>query len=195
MTILHGDDRIYNNIFIQQPMRAGLVKLKEMLGGTSEWDDFNLDVGTFGFEGYPTEEEFLAQFTGYVGMGTDKNRDIYYRPLPVWVGGNVFFNGAKPTNAEKDAVIETDKPVTVKLVETKKGIKLQTNVYDYLSKVRCQTISTQTLGMAFEPEEYYENPDGTPIIFNEDYFGNRHPVNPLPGPFVSKAAAGTLLAE
>ncbi len=195
MTILHGDDRFYNNIFIQLPKRPGMVKLQELSGGGGEWDDWNLNVGTASFEGYPTEEEYVAQFTGYVGMGTDKSRDIYYRPLPVWVGGNVFFNGAKSTSAEKDAVIETDKPVTLKLVETKKGVKLQTNVYDYLPKSTCATISTQTLGMAFEPEEYFENPDGTPIIFNEDFFGNRQAINPLPGPFASKAAAGKILAE
>ena len=48
--------------------------------------------------------------------------------------------------------------------------------------------------MAFEPEEYFENPDGTSIIFNEDYFGNRQAVNPLPGPFASAAAARAVLA-
>jgi hypothetical protein len=47
--------------------------------------------------------------------------------------------------------------------------------------------------MAFEPEEKFENPDGTPIIFQYDYFGGRHAVNPLPGPFASKEAAGQAL--
>ena len=32
-------------------------------------------------------------------------------------------------------------------------------------------INSETLGMAFEPEQRYENPDGTDIVFNEDYFG------------------------
>jgi hypothetical protein len=111
------------------------------------------------------------------------------------VGGNVFFNGAKPTEAEKDAVITTPEEIKVCLKETGAGWQLETNVYDYLPKSSCATISTRTLGMAFEPEGYFENPDGTPIIFNEDYFGNRQAVNPLPGPFASKTAALSILAR
>lgn len=55
-------------------------------------------------------------------------------------------------------------------------------------------ISTETLGMAFEPEQKYENPDGTPIVFRYDYFGNRQGIHPLPGPFASKEAAEEALS-
>ncbi len=49
-------------------------------------------------------------------------------------------------------------------------------------------ISTQTIAMAFEPEEKYENPDGTPIIFNTDFFGNhRAGVKVTAGPFANSA--------
>ena len=44
--------------------------------------------------------------------------------------------------------------------------------------------------MAFEPEQKYENPDGTPIVFRYDYFGNRQGIHPLPGPFASKRGCG-----
>ncbi len=50
-------------------------------------------------------------------------------------------------------------------------------------------ISTDTLGEAFEPSQKFENPDGTPITFDRDYFGNRRGLNILPGPFVSEDAA------
>ena len=53
---------------------------------------------------------------------------------------------------------------------------------------------TETLGMAFEPEQKYENPDGTPIVFRYDYFGNRQGIHPLPGPFASKEAAEEALS-
>lgn len=194
MTILHGDCRFYNNLFVQRPVREGMEQLRQ-LTKDSEWDDGNLTVGTAPYEGYPTQEEFLSWFEGYVGMGTDKDRDIYYRPLPVWVGGNWFFNGAQPTKAEAENAVETKEPVKLRLSETKKGWKLDTNLYEYLPKTACAAISTETLGMAFEPEEKFENPDGTQILFNEDYFGNHHAVNPLPGPFASKEAAKGLLAE
>ena len=46
-------------------------------------------------------------------------------------------------------------------------------------------INSDILGEAFEPEERYENPDGTDLILNEDYFGNHRGLSALPGPAVS----------
>ena len=46
--------------------------------------------------------------------------------------------------------------------------------------------------MAFEPEQKYENPDGTPITFNEDYFG-RKAEDLLPGPFADGRYEGVSL--
>ena len=39
---------------------------------------------------------------------------------------------------------------------------LRTNVYDLLKDFSCRMVSTDVLGKAFEPEEPFENPDGTP---------------------------------
>ena len=46
-------------------------------------------------------------------------------------------------------------------------------------------INTEILGKAFEPEQPFENPDGTPIRFDTDYFGNHRGVHVIPGPFAS----------
>ena len=45
--------------------------------------------------------------------------------------------------------------------------------------------------MAFEPEEKYENPDGTPIIFDTDFLGKKRGSQPIAGPF----AAGSEIKE
>ena len=50
-------------------------------------------------------------------------------------------------------------------------------------------ISTDTLGVAFEPQQKYENPDGSPITFDCDYLGNHRGADVIPGPFVSGDAA------
>ena len=63
--------------------------------------------------------------------------------------------------------------------------KLNTNLYKVLPEITLGTVSTETLGMAFEPEQFFENPDGSPIIFNTDYFGNHRNIHPYPGPFES----------
>ena len=64
---------------------------------------------------------------------------------------------------------------------------LKTNLYDLVPQMETSVISTELLGEAFEPEQKFEQPDGTPIIFNQDYFGEKRMLNPMPGPFASKA--------
>ena len=192
MTILHGDDRFYNNIFVQKPIRPGMQEIHEVVKD-SEWTDGNLITGTVSFSGYPSEEEFKKMFEGYCGMGSTIERDIYYRKLPVWLGGNVYFNGAKPADQEPDAIVDTEHTVKLELKEENGTWHLDTDLYEYLPKTACAMISTETLGMAFEPEEKFENPDGTPIVFQYDYFGARQEINPLPGPFAAKESAGKTL--
>ena len=192
MTILHGDDRFYNNIFVQKPIRPGMQEIQEVVKD-SEWTDGNLITGTVPFSGYPSEKEFKKMFEGYCGMGSIIERDIYYRKLPVWLGGNVYFNGAKPADQETDAIVDTEHTVKLELKEENGTWHLDTDLYEYLPKTACAMISTETLGMAFEPEEKFENPDGTPIVFQYDYFGARQEINPLPGPFAAKESAGKTL--
>ena len=191
MTILHGDMRFYNNIFIQKPIRPGMEAIRESVIGTPQaaWTDGNLTVGTCPYEGYQSWEEYGAMFEGYCGMGSLGDRDKYYYKLPVWAGGNVYFNGAKPMSSEKDAVVDTEHNVTVSVTEENGEWYLNTNAYEFVPTGVCAMISTETLGMAFEPEEKFENPDGTPIVFQYDYTGERHGINPLAGPFVSGDAA------
>ena len=113
MTILHGDDKFYNNIFIQQQMRPAL--LDGMIGcikSHNDWDDGNLICGTVPFNNYPTFEEWDKQFEGYCGMGS-VTTDRYYSELPVWAGGNLYFNGAKPMSKEKDAYVDSKNKVTI----------------------------------------------------------------------------------
>ncbi len=54
-------------------------------------------------------------------------------------------------------------------------------------------VSTELLGEAFEPEQKFENPDGTPILFEDDYMNEHRRVNPLPGPFERKESLEKVL--
>ncbi|MFC5630357.1 MULTISPECIES: right-handed parallel beta-helix repeat-containing protein [Streptococcus] len=195
MTFLHGDDRFYNNIFIQQDLRPEMVEimnyLKEM---NDDWDDNNLEAGTFPFSSYPTFEEWDKEFEGYCGMGSAPS-DRYYNPLPVWTGGNIFMNGAKPSAKEVNYAENTTDKVSISVVEKADGWYLETNLYDVLPELKTGVISTETLGMAFEPEQKFENPDGSPIVFDTDYFDNRHSLVPLAGPFINKVVALEKLAN
>ena len=55
-------------------------------------------------------------------------------------------------------------------------------MYAHLKNFRDGIVSTDSLGKAFEPEQRFENPDGSDILFNEDYFGAHRGVSSFPGP-------------
>lgn len=180
MSVLHGDMRFYNNVFVQQEVRESMLELCKA-DHDGEWDDGNLVTGTLTYNGYMTEEEWLSYFEGYCGEGSTTTRDKYYMPLPVWTGGNIYFNGAKPCDIEKDYVVDTEHKITMSLkVEDGKPV-FESNLFDYLPKVNI--LSSDDLGMAFEPEERFENPDGSDIIFDTDIYGNSRTANPVAGPF------------
>lgn len=169
MTILHGDDKFYNNIFVQQYVHPLLVD-GEKDNIDNEWDDGRTRVGLDCFNSYKTFDEWDKQFEGYCNMGSQKG-DKYYDHLPVWAQGNCYFNGATPWNKEDAFVNDKDKVMLELLCRDGKYI-LKTNVYDFLPDKTYELICTDTLAMAFEPEEKYENPDGSPITFNCDINGN-----------------------
>ena len=51
MTIQHGDDKFYNNVFIQQKLRPEMQKLAELKKDEpDDWDDYNFTVGTKPFD-------------------------------------------------------------------------------------------------------------------------------------------------
>ena len=179
MTILHGDDRIYNNIFIQQyPITDPEKKPTDA--------DYPV-VGTKCFDIFPTYEEWYAPFSA----DAENHRGLaeaHFGHLPVWVDGNAYFNHADVYAKEKNHLVNTRAKVSAELVQNKSGkITLKTNLYTYLKDFRDGLISTETLGKAFEPEQYFENPDGTPILFDTDFLGNHRGVDTIPGPFACEA--------
>ena len=145
------------------------------------WDDFNTTVGTKPYDDYQTYEEWEKEFDGYCGMGSAPS-DRYYIPLPVWTGGNRYYNGAKPCAKEKDYTVDAEHAIRLELKEEEGGWKLYTNLGEFLPAGEEKLITTETLGMAFEPEQRYENPDGSAIVFDEDYFGAKK-AHVTAGPF------------
>ena len=78
----------------------------------------------------------------------------------------------------------------VTLIEKDGKYFLETDVFERLGRMRAHLITTDTLGQAFEPEAKYENPDGTPITLDEDYFGGKRGLTILPGPFAGADMKG-----
>lgn len=191
MTILHGDDRFYNNIFVQKWPAAPMTIPHDSDDGQ---DQENREVGTHVLNGYPTYEEWIGQFdmdTETLDMG--KLAPAHKGHLPVWCQGNVYLNGAQAWEHEQAGLVDSSHPITVEVEERDGRPVLNTNVYQVIDQFRCSMVNTQVLGKAFEPEESYENPNGTPITFDRDYLGNHRGAGVLPGPFASPLDAQTNL--
>lgn len=180
MTILHGDDRFYNNIFIQNhPCDKALTeKALEKEG----YD--NLLAGTSVFDAYPTFDEWYPKFqVGKPLENVFEWLEMHFDQLPVWLEGNAYFNGAKPYKGEHNPFVDEKNRVYFFLKETDGEITFETNLYALLKGQNRSRISSDTLGKAFEPEQSYENPDGSSITFDVDYYGNARGDEIVPGPF------------
>lgn len=188
MTFLHGDDRVYNNIFIQnwpvKPIEAkedmGFIMMDNQVAGTSVFDD------------YQTYEEWVVPFDL---ENKEPNmfllQDYHFGHLPVWIDGNAYLNGAEHWCKEKNKCI-AEGNAYVKLVEKDGKYAIETNVYELLGDFKTGIINSDILGAAFEPEQRFENPDGSDIIFNRDYFGNHRSAATIPGPFASGVGVETV---
>ena len=183
MTFLHGDDRFINNIFVQKWPRADATVRSD--SDSSKSFSENREVGTHVMDEYPTYEDWIAMFDmdndtpNMVGLGK-----AHASKLPVWSEGNAYFSGAGAWKHEK-ASLKCDAEVRVDIVCEDGKPRLKTNLYEYLKDFKCGLVTTETLGKAFEPEQRFENNDGSGIVFHSDYFGDHRGLAILPGPFAS----------
>ena len=175
MTILHGDDRIYNNIFIQK------YKIEDKKK-TPQDADYQ-QAGTAAFDIFPTYEEWRKPFDEGELADMGKLAEAHFGHLPVWVEGNAYFNGANVCRHEKKKLVNKKDTVSVELVEKNGRYTLKTDVYKYLKDFTNGIMTSDILGCAFEPEQRFESPDGSPITFDVDYLGNHRGICAVPGPF------------
>ena len=176
MTILHGDDRIYNNLFVQKwPVTDATIPPQA---------PDNQIVGTAPFDIFPSYEEWISHFdfTREPDMGALGT--YHFGHLPVWVKGNAYFNGASVSKHEQHGA-SPEGEAKVELAEKDGKVVLETNLYDLLGDFADGIITSDILGCAFEPEQRFENPDGTEIIFNRDYLGEHRGARAIPGPFAA----------
>ena len=186
MTILHGDDRFYNNIFVQKWPSEDFITMHDSDDG---FDSENRKVGTWMFDEYPTYDEWISQFDFSKPADMAKLYGAHEGKLPVWIEGNAYLGGAKPWKHEKNGFVSSEN-VKVELTEKDGKYFLDTNIYEILEDFSGRMINTEVLGKAFEPEEFFENPDGTPITFDTDYFGGHRGAKVIPGPFAEKEDVG-----
>jgi alpha-N-arabinofuranosidase len=104
--------------------------------------------------------------------------------LPVFMAGNVFLKGAKPSKHESNPLVQPNVDPGIKLVEKSDGMYLEITLDKVWAQQQRQMVTTELLGRAKIPDLPYEQPDGTPLKIDTDYFGKkRSEANPSAGPF------------
>jgi len=129
----------------------------------------------------------------FVGIGEKPDKESRYKyglevyndaKLPVFIGNNIYYNGAKPYKEEKNHTESSEYNPEVKIIEEGNNVSLHI-VFDlpYFNH-KGELISSAFLGKAKIPNVAYDNPDGTSLKINIDYFGNLRPeMNTSAGPF------------
>lgn len=158
-----GDLRLYNNL---------------LLGNGGEHR--NAKNGFCAFNELPIYADSMSNHLPYTKFYLE------FR-FPVWSGGNVFYNGAKPYDKEVDySEFEECKP-QLKLEKRVDGYYLNGNLaFDKLKEARekCYSINTDMLGQTFISELFFTYPDGSNFVLNVDLYGDPRDVDkPLAGPF------------
>ena len=176
MTILHGDDRIYHNIFVQH-YPADPEKTPQ--------DADYLTAGTAPFDIFPDYDTWYAPFREGHSPNMGGLASAHFSHLPVWIDRNAYFNGATVSRHDRRAFICQDQPVNVSWKEQDGKWILQTDLFRLLKDAETGIIGSDTLGCAFEPEQRFENPDGSAILFDTDYFGTHRGLQGIPGPFAA----------
>ena len=111
------------------------------------------------------------------------------REFPLQTGGNVYYNGARPYSKEAKPVVQAGVDPKVRIVEEGRSVYLHLTLGQAVQKSNTTLVTTELLGKAKIPGLPYENPDGSPLKIDTDYFGKRrNEASPTAGPFENPGA-------
>ena len=104
--------------------------------------------------------------------------------IPVKIKGNAYFGGAVGSSHEPNAKVCAQEGITIEFSEKMDKVFVCIKDAELLGGAGSELISADTLGESYHAEMAYENPDGSNIVFDTDFFGKKRPAgNVTPGPF------------
>lgn len=170
------------------PHSTEVVALKNILGGDNR---FYNNVFSAGYAGIPVSNGLTT--TRRVGYGLGIYNDA---ELPMQVDGNVYYKGAKHYIKEINYVEQAGFDPQIKMVEEGESVILYITLDKSCKSLKSKIITTQLLGKAMIPDQAYENPDGSHLKIDSDYFGNkRNEKNPSAGPFENPVVGEQLMMK
>ncbi|WP_294586317.1 right-handed parallel beta-helix repeat-containing protein [uncultured Bacteroides sp.] len=101
---------------------------------------------------------------------------------PMFVSGNAYYMHNKPYDKEENNIVRKDFDPDAVIEDEGDRVYLSFSIAG-LDDFQIQAITTELLGKAKLPKQAYEQPDGTPIVFDRDYFDHKRTGSLVPGPF------------
>jgi len=109
--------------------------------------------------------------------------------FPLQTGGNVYYSGARPYAEEVKHLVQAGVDPKVRVVEEGRSVYLHLTLGQAVQKSNTTLVTTELLGKAKIPGLPFENPDGSPLKIDTDYFGKRrNEASPTAGPFENPGA-------
>ncbi|NOX53623.1 MAG: DUF1565 domain-containing protein [Planctomycetes bacterium] len=135
-------------------------------------------------KGYPdlkTRRSGRGRRIRWLGYGLEPFDHTTYQVL---ASGNVYLNGAKPHAKEKGCRVREDFDPRIRIEQRGGTLALHWNVRGDALDVQTSLVSTQSLGKTLFSNQAFENPDGSPLAIDRDFFGKlRNRSHPTAGPF------------
>src|SRR5262249_9038906 len=114
------------------------------------------------------------------------------REFPLQTAGNVYLNGARPFGKEATPLTIADADPRPRIIEEGGAAYVLLDFAPAIQKAATVRVNTDLLGKARIPGLGYENPDGSPLVIDTDYFGKKRSAPaPTAGPF-EKPGEGNL---
>lgn len=168
--IYGNDDRWYQNIFLGEYKGAD-----------------GAQPGTNIYNGCP---DSIEQCIRERGDGEGSGEKV---KQPAYIDGNCYFNGACAYDGEKHNLIFRGS-ANPKIVNENGNVYLEIDIPEEIRSVRTKVIGTADLEPPRICDLPYENPDGTPMVIDRDYFGKERSDTPTPGPFENLKAGHNRIA-
>ncbi len=161
--IYGDDDRWYQNIF------AGNANEEGEICGTAQYNGSPVSI-----------EEFIEIESG--GEGTKDGRR-----QPAYINGNCYFNNALPFDREENNIV-SQKDVKPKLINENGKVYLEIDIPEELLTAQTKIIGKEELVATRISFQAFENPDGSDMKIDIDFFGAKRGKTPTVGPFENLSA-------
>jgi hypothetical protein len=168
MTVLGGDDRWYNNLFLpgSKVQAAGGPDTGSPDADNSDFagiDAPRVGYGTSVYDGFPVDADQWKR--------AKTPNDYAALRLPVFVGHNGYGENAKPWEHESNA---TTGGGSVSIGSDGDAVVLTLRLDPSLAQAQATVVETSLLGHAFESEALFEDYDATPLRLDRDFHGKPH---------------------